>query len=43
MVEIFRRLAIVMQHGEIERVDAPEIIGVQHVLRAGPGVEWAPR
>ena len=30
-------LPIVMHHREIQRVDAPEIIGVEHMLRAGRG------
>ena len=35
MVEIFRRLTVIAHHAEIERVDPLEIIGVEHVLRAG--------
>ena len=28
------RCAVVMQHGEVERLDAPEIVGVEHMLAA---------
>src|SRR5271166_5119804 len=34
-VEVFRQLPVVAHHGEVERVDTLEIVGVEHVLRAG--------
>ena len=30
------QLAVVMLHGEVQRVDAAEIFGIEHVLRADP-------
>ena len=30
--EILRQLAVVVRHGEIQRIDAAEIVGVEHVL-----------
>ncbi len=35
VLEIFRQLAVVAHHREIQGVDALEVVGVQHVLRAG--------
>ena len=35
MVEVLRRLTVIAQHAEIERVDPFEIVGVEHVLGAG--------
>src|SRR5262245_11315023 len=32
IVEILRQMAVVMQHGEVESLDAPEIIRIEHVL-----------
>ena len=34
LVHVGRQLAVVMLHGEVERVDAPEIFGVEHMLGA---------
>ena len=31
-VQVLRQLAVVVRHGEIERIDAPEIVGIDHVL-----------
>ena len=42
-VEILRQLAVVVRHGEVQRVDAPEIVGVEHVLAGDDGVCGAPR
>ena len=35
VVEMLGHLAVVMHHRKVQRVDALEIVGVQHVLRAG--------
>ena len=35
MLQIFRRLTVVADHAEVERIDPLEIVGVEHVLRAG--------
>ena len=36
LVDLLRQLAVVMLHGEVQRVDAAEIFGVEHMLRADP-------
>ena len=37
LVEILRMLAVIMHHGEVERVDSPEIVGIEDVLAANTG------
>ena len=37
VVQVLRQLAVVVRHGEVQRVDAPEIVGVEHVLAGHHG------
>ena len=32
IVEILRKMPVVVQHGEVERLDAAEIVGIEHML-----------
>src|SRR6185437_14885009 len=43
MVKIFRRLAVVIDHAEVERVDPLEIVSVEHVLRTSPWLVILPK
>ena len=36
LLDIVGQLAVVMLHGEVQRVDAAEIFRVEHMLRADP-------
>ncbi len=37
VVQILGQVAVVVQHGEIECLDAPEIVGIEHMLTADGG------
>ena len=37
VVEILRQVAVIVQHSEVERLDAPEVVGIEHVLAGDRG------